>query len=202
MPGHLSTPYESWESDNKVAPQGQAQEPADACECVVPTLSPNSTPQGPNVNQAEKGILADTHSLQTPTEFKGATIPTSAMSKYPSIVLGLCRGSRLRSQVSLFIQWRTLSLPGDNNGKVSIAQGSRGGCGNSAASRPSGPGSSFQSPGGFHSHFRHDKLRCTGTQSLGAGEAARSAECLLFKHDLQNLCERLATVAHTSSVSA
>lgn len=117
MPGHLSTPYESWESDNKVAPQGQAQEPADACECVVPTLSPNSTPRGPNVNQAEKGILADTHSLQTPTEFKGATIPTSAMSKYPSIVLGLCRGSRLRSQVSLFIQWHTLSLPGGQQWK-------------------------------------------------------------------------------------
>lgn len=51
-------------------PQGQAQEPADACDCD-PHPEPNSTPQGPNVNQAEKGIstlgiLADTHSLGMP----------------------------------------------------------------------------------------------------------------------------------------
>lgn len=73
MPGHLSTLYESWVSDNKVGPQGQAQKPADACECVVPTLSPISTPQGPNVNQAEKSVstLADTHSLRMLQSLRG-----------------------------------------------------------------------------------------------------------------------------------
>lgn len=55
-----------------------------------------------------------------------------------------------------------------------------------------------------YSHFRHDKLRHTETQSLGAGELAQSVKCVLFKRefDLQSLCERLEIVAHACSVNA
>lgn len=52
----------------------------------------------------------------------------------------------------------------------------------------------------------HGKLRPTETQSPKFGEMAQSVKCLLFKpepeFDLQNLCERLGTVAHACSVGA